>query len=542
MSTETLARVAMGNDCEHYLTTGGNSHLLAEQRAEIIRRCAMPHTDTMPTDEIRWRFPRYCMLRGGGAFYYDVSRESDLLETQTPECGSPFQLAAAQDQNRRILRERLGERIKLGACGYVRGGRRRLTFAGSHLNVSLNDPSLPGLRTALRRDDVRQVMLYFLGTCQVWGGIGVHFGPEWEVRSRAIVTDISNDCISFKGLLQPGREVPAFEVKEIETLHYTHYEAGWARSAYQRALSAATVAMDAHLGCHHTAEVLRLLKERGLEIAPPDPWFTIRLALSQRFGETIHQPVAIGGREWTHLDLLDLRLALYDRLLTEGEKTQVAWVAWALEQLTALRGALERYPGEVSGPLLGLDAVIKHEFVFRPVCQEHGYEPSTVAQTASAAPTSDGDAARLPFVTEAMELQREMFGLNLLYHDFAMADGLYERLMEAYPHVAAWQRAPFGDTADPSYVPPTRSAKRQRLMEAYAAISERSAGRLAPCFAGFDRIGIKLRTDEGQLIHMHHLGNVLNDTVTRDDWLLMQRYADLVGVSAEQVLTEREPT
>ena len=60
--------------------------------------------------------------------------------------------------------------------------------------------------------------------------------------------------------------------------------------------------------------------------------------------------------------------------------------------------------------------------------------------------------------------------------------------------------------------------------------------------AGFDRIGIKLRTDEGQLLHMHHLGNVLNDTVTRDDWLLMQRYADLVGVSAEQVLTEREPT
>ena len=128
MSTETLARVAMGNDCEHYLTTGGNSHLLAEQRAEIIRRCAMPHTDTMPTDEIRWRFPRYCMLRGGGAFYYDVSRESDLLETQTPECGSPFQLAAAQEQNRRILRERLGERHKYRR--YAAGPVQRYRLAG----------------------------------------------------------------------------------------------------------------------------------------------------------------------------------------------------------------------------------------------------------------------------------------------------------------------------------------------------------------------------------------------------------------------------
>ncbi len=536
MSTETLSRVAMGNDAEHHITTGGDNRLLAEQRREIIRLCSMPHTETMPTDEIRWRFPRYCMPWGGGSFYYDVSRESDILEIQTPECASPFQLAAVQENNRRFVRDQLGGRVKLGGCGYVRGHRRSLTFAGSHLNVSLNDPDLPGLRTALRRDDVRQTMLYFLATSQIWGGIGPHFAPEWEARSRAIVADISNDCISFKGLLQPGREVPAHEVKEIETLHYTHYEAGWARSGYQRALAAATVALNAHLGAHHTAEVMQLLRERGLEICPPEPWFTIRLALSQRFADTFHQPVTIGAKAWTHLDLLDLRLALYDRLLTEGEKTDVEWVAWTVAQLQALRGALERYPGEVSGPLLGLDAVVKHECLFRPVCEQAGYDRATVAQIANT-PPAESDSDRLSFMDEVQDLQRELFGLNLLYHDFAVADGLYERLMAANPDIAACQPAPHTDAVPPRTAPPTRSARRQKLMEAYAVISEHSGGKLAPCFAGFDRIGVKVRTSDGELVHMHYLGNVLDDAVTRDDWLLMRRYADMVGVSAEQVLS-----
>lgn len=530
MEDRALSTAAMGNDCEHWLLTGGDDRLVAAQREQIIAACSMPHTEPMPEHLIRWRFPRYCTPVGGASFYYDIYEDSDLLEIQSPECATPFQLAASQEQTRRFFRHRLDQRIALGACGYVRGTapRRSLRFAGSHLNVSLNLSSLPGYRTALSGDGPRQAMLYFLSTSQIWGGIGVHFAPEFEVRSRVIRADVANSCVNDKGLLQPGRDVPSLEVKETETYHYTHYESGWARGGFQRALAAATVAIDTHLGCHHSAEVLAYLATQGV-VARPQTWHMIRRGLSQSFGSRIHEPVPIGERAFTHLDLLGVRLALYERLISDYERGNVPWVAWTIEQLGRLRLALERYPRFVSGALLGLDAIVKYEYLFRPLIAAHGVDPEQAWEINWLANRDESLGPRSP---EVAQLHDELLGLNLLYHDFSLAEGPYEALLEMHPEVEAYQQAPQVLAAAQEALPRTRSRRRHLLMEAYASISRASGGKLVPCFAGFNRIGVKI----GGEVHMHALGPVLYSSVTPDDWRQVRRYAALAGVDAGQVL------
>lgn len=526
MSTDALTTLALGNDCEHYLLTGGDDRLVAQQRALIVTNCSMQNTRALDPEAVRWRFPRYVAPVAGASFYFDIDANGDILEIQTAECATPFQLVTAQDATREFFREKLHGQVRLGACGYARSQSQlaRLKFTGSHLNVSLNTPDLQGYRTALENSGAREAAMFFLATSQVFGGIGTAFAPEWEVRSRVIVQDISNDCIQTKGLLQPGRDVPSYEVKEIETFHYTHFEAGWARSAFQRALSASCVAIDAHLACHHTGDVLSALTRHGIPSTPSEGWYRTRQALSRCLGRRTHSPVRIGERDWTLLELLELRLHIYDRLLTDSEKTQVEWVSWTLQQLRALCSALAEYPGKVSGPLLGLDAIVKYEIVFLPFARRLGHDLDELCPYgANAAPATP----------ELQEARDAMLGLNLLYHDWSMPRGLYEEVLEAYPDIARWHRVPQVDAIRTQQAPPTRAQRRQQLMDLYARISAASNSALTPGFAGFNRIGLRIQRNGHESLHMHSLPDVLSPEVTTEDRALVRRFAGMVGVDPD---------
>ncbi len=535
MTHNALDRIAIGNDKEYYILTGGSRRRLSALKSQITSTCVMPHTEALPTDSVRWQFPRYCLPVAAGAWYFDLA---DLFEVQTPECESPFRMVAVQNAMHEYIRQQLREANELhfGGCGYVRSlsPGSPLRFAGSHLNISFNAPGVEGCRTALQRDDARQAMLFFFSTSQVWGGIGLHFAPEWEVRARAVVADISNDCVTTKGVLQPGRPIPPNEVKEVECLHYTHYEAGWARSEYQRALSAAMVGIDAHLGCHHTTEVLQLLTERGVSVPPPRPWHSIRRALSGTFPNRTQDSISLGEQSFTLPQILELRLDMYDRLLPET--ADVEWVGWAIDQVACLAQALSAEGGEAKAPLLGLDSMAKQALVYTAFAESQGMQVEDLWEHGPAYETWLGRLGE-PTDPAAVETLHDLLGLNLLYHDFSQT-GLYEDLLETYPEFKRRQTLDQVAALNGDCLPDTRSRRRDALMQIYARLSEQSNGALTPCFSGFDRIAVQIRSGGRHSTQLHQLSDVLECHVTRADHAQVRSLARRAGVDAEPVLDE----
>jgi len=530
MTAEPLECVAMGCDEERHICTGGDTGALLRAKATIQDRCQMPGTGALPSDGSRWQFPRYFAQVAGASFYYDYN---EIFETQTGECESPFRLVACQDAARDAVRKALrSSSVRLGGCGYVRDQRGHgFRWAGCHLNVSYNAPGHDGCRTAMVDETVQQVMLFFLATNQPWESIGLHHAGEWQARVRAIATDVSNSCSDNRGLLQPGRPIPAREVKEQEVFHYTHYESGLARSQYQRALAAAVVTIDLHLACHHAPEVAARLADRDVSLSPDVSWLMIKRELNRTFAGDIDHKVAIGSTSLSLTDALALRLDLYDWLLPEA--SSIPWVSWAVEQIHAIRSALLRYKSGPRGPLLGLDSIVKRECVYRPLAESRGLQLEKLWGEWHALDILISRHAQDP---EARACMDDLFGYNLLYHDFGKR-GLYEDILDSRPDIMQWHRLPHvaalrgGDE-----LPLTRARRRHRLAEIYADISSLSNGRLTPCFAGFDRIALQISNGGDPRTQMHYLKDVLCDDITAEDVEVVRRMAGPIGVDVDSVL------
>jgi hypothetical protein len=527
---QPLESVVMGSDEERHICAGGSDEALRSAKTSITRRCKMPGTGSLPEYASRWHFPRFFAPVAGASFYYDYD---EIYESQSAESESPFRLVAVQDATRECVRDALGRsNVQLGGCGYVRD-RRGLgyRFAGSHLNISFNAPGFAGCRTAMVADAVQQVMLFFLATNQPWEGIGAHWSGDWQLRCHAITTDISNNCSDNRGVLQPGRQIPQHEVKEQEVFHYTHYESGWARSQYQRALAAAVVAIDLHLACHRAVEVASRLEDAGRVLGPDLSWHTTKHELSGTLGGDVKAPVRVAQRHMSLLEVIDLRLSLYDWMLSDA--LQIPWVNWAVAQLHSLRSALGQYDQGVQGPLWGLDSIVKLECIYRPWAAGKGLDLKELWRERS---WMDWRSPRPQPSPDTSECLNELFGYNLLYHDFTHP-GLYEDILDANPHIRRRQELPqVAALRAGGDLPLTRGARRHLLTRIYADLHAASGRRLTPCFAGFDRIALMVQQETQTHTCLHYLGDVLLHELTEEDIHMVRRMAGLAGADPEPVL------
>lgn len=532
---DMLSSVALGADIEcRVIVPSGNPRELASARTAITEALRASDTSPMPSAEVRWRMPRYFLPDSVGSFYWDVCPETDVFEYQTGECRTPQELVASQDAIRKVIRDRLGGRYSLAACGYMLSGasHRPLRFSGSHLNITFNSRGadtrpVPDL---LMAPAVQNALLFFLATSPHIG-IGAGFGPHWSLRSHpaCIMYDVSESCCDGKGLLQPGRHeaVAAHETG----WHYTHLEAGgWARGSYIRVLDVAMAAIHAHLAFHHTREVLDFLARYGIQGNEEMSWNVLRRRLSRTLlaSDRIAHKVRCGPNYWSLVDFAHLRQDLYARYLPE--RNQIDWVGWAYRQCESMAEDLER--NQPCGPLLGIDAYVKMKYLYEPLLREqYGLELRDIW------PRSDTNAeepTRSPSVKGARAIREQLYGLSILWHDFAATGpGLYEEVIAANPELAPWTTP---DLEMPEGLPRSRARRRAILLAAYQELCRRTGGKITPAFAGFHRMGVLIEGDAGPAVHYHPTPNVLDERISPQDLRLVEEHCRLARVEPGPVI------